>query len=687
MEKKRLALFGKDQPTAEYLHRTLEYLFEGVVEVIPYFMEYEKENLPQADITIPIVITTYSGFFNDARIIFPNSRIISGEKMLTGYNMEKIIMLPAGKKVLVVAKPKMVALETIENLLEVGISHLDYIPFAPGDIIPPGVDTAIAPGLLHHCPPEIPHRIDIGFRQFSIDTYSKLLRELELSSHYLDKINHQFKLPLVLSNNKLAENIEKVELYDQERELIINKIPDAILLASEERNIIFLNKEMEGVIRKTKDQLIGKKISEVIGPISNKKDLFYNLDEDVSAKIVINGREYVYNFTAMQQGKNRHYIFTFKLEKKLRGNQVNYQKYGHVAKYTFDDFWGESKKTLDLKARALSFAKNDMTILIHGESGSGKEILAQAIHNSSYRHDAPFLAVNFAAIPENLIEAELFGYEGGAFTGAKKEGRPGYFEIAAGGTIFIDEIGDMPLFLQSRLLRVLQEREIIRVGGSRVIPVNVRIIAATNVDLKQQVAQGKFRQDLYFRLNVLSLNPAPLREFKSNICNIARKYLRQKYAFSAQFSEQVESALTLYDWPGNVRELFNAADFIFYSSEGGQNIGMENIPAYITQEVQSSLALPESGENFPAPSVPVITREKIYCAILDILLAEKETAAGRNFIRSALKEKGLEISEHYLKAHLQEMKKAGLIQAGATRQGTRATEKGRLFAYSNRQQI
>lgn len=730
MDKKRLALFGKDRPTSEYLQRTLEYLFEGVVEVIPYFMEYEKESLPEADITIPVVITTYSSFFNDARIIFPNSKIINGEKMLTGFNMENIIMLPAGKKVLLVAKPKAVALETIENLLEFGMNHLEYIPFVPGDPIPPDVDTVISPGLLHYCPPELTNCIDIGCRQFSIDTYSKLLQELELDSHYLDKITPQFKLPLVLSNNKLAENMEKMKLYNQECELIINKIPDAILLASNDRSIIFLNKEMAGVIRKTKDQLIGQKTSEVIEPISNKEDLFYNLDPDVSAKIEINGREYIYSLTTMQQGKNKHYIFTFKLAKKTNANQINWQKYGHIAKYTFDDFWGESEKTLNLKARALSFAKNDMTILIYGESGTGKEILAQAMHNASFRKDAPFVAINFAAIPENLIEAELFGYEGGAFTGAKKEGKPGYFEIATGGTIFIDEIGDMPMFLQSRLLRVLQEREVIRVGGSHIIPVNVRIIAATNVDLKQQVINGKFRQDLYFRLNVLSLSPAPLREFKNNISNIARKYLRRKYAFTAMFSEEVESVLALYDWPGNVRELFNTSDFIFHSSEGKQDIDMNNIPPYIIQEVKTKLVLPEesiksnhsiftreeiysaildmlftgkeknNGNNFilNALSVlpekkpeclsstsPVFTREEIYCAILDVLLAKKEKTIGRNSILKILKNRGIDITEHYLKIQMGEMKKADLIQAGSTRQGTRVTEKGRLFVYNNKQ--
>ncbi len=728
MEKKRLAFLSKESAAAEFMVKMLDDIFEGEVVVKPFLVT------DKIDTSIPIVLTSHTSYYNDAKLLFPNSQIINGEKILTGFNLERVMMLPAGKRVLVVNTPRVSALGTIDNLIELGMTHLEYIPFVPGDLCPLGVDTAISPGLIHYCPPEILTRIDIGFRIFSLDAFNKLFQALDLSSHYLDKVKGLFNLSLSLSNYKLVENLEKVELYNRERELIINQIPDAVLFASADKKIIFLNKEMEGAIGRSKSQLVGKSVSEVICPISTGKDLLYYLDEDISAKITLDGREYLYSCTAMQEGKNKYYIFTFKLLKKLKALErsgINYKKYGHVARYTLDDFWGDSEYIADMKKHALLFAKNDMTILIAGESGTGKEILAQSIHNISGRRNAPFWAVNFAAIPENLIESELFGYEGGAFTGARREGKPGYFEMADGGTIFIDEIGDMPMFLQSRLLRVLQEREIIRVGGSHIIPVDIRVIAATNADLKQLVDEGKFRKDLYFRLNVLSINTIPLRQFKDSIDSIIEKYLALKYNFAVRLGRGVSNTLRLYDWPGNIRELSNVADYMFHTSEGKNDIGINHIPQYIVQEInknaaaaaeescparpadkdalgaaffdflQQKIKLPdekERGEKFFARFAPDKLQENVaraaaeaedngkkalYSAILTVLLEKGQHTGGRNFIKKALHEHGVETTEHYLKIALAEMKKAGLIQAGSTRQGTNATDKGRLFLYNN----
>jgi transcriptional regulator with PAS, ATPase and Fis domain len=464
-------------------------------------------------------------------------------------------------------------------------------------------------------------------------------------------------------------------MYDRERELIIDKIPDAILCASAEKKIIFLNKDMEAALCKPKDMLAGKSVSEVIRAISASSDLRYNLDEGVKARITLNGKEYFYSLAVIKNFDVQQYMFTFSPAKKIREipSEINYKKYGFVAKYTFDDFFGESEEIDALKTRARLFARNDMTILIFGESGTGKEILAQAIHNASQRHDSPFLAVNFAAFPESLVESELFGYEGGAFTGARKEGKPGYFEMANGGTIFIDEIGDMPLFMQTRLLRILQERELVKIGGTRVVPIDVRIVAATNVDLKQQILDKKFRQDLYFRLNVLSLGTIPLRQHKNSIDSIINTYFRNKYESSIRLDEAAARLLSLYDWPGNVRELLNAADYIFYSSEGRETIGVKYIPPYIVQEVNNKAAILQDNAK------PHLPRREFYGAILQILHTRREKPPGRNSMLTILEEKGLPITEHYLKIMLSEMQAEGFIESGSTRQGTHITEKGRMF--------
>jgi transcriptional regulator with PAS, ATPase and Fis domain len=234
---------------------------------------------------------------------------------------------------------------------------------------------------------------------------------------------------------------------------------------------------------------------------------------------------------------------------------------GRVAKYTFLDIETRSPQMQRALEEAKRFACFDSTILIQGETGVGKEYFAHAIHQAGIRRKGPFVAVNCAAIPENILESELFGYSEGAFTGAKKGGKMGLFEQAHGGTIFLDEIGEMSELLQARLLRVLQEHEVYRLGDDRIIPVNIRVIAATNRDLQRMVRERRFREDLYYRLDVLTLDIPPLRERTEDIAYFVRNFIRE---FSSQYRTAVDriepqamELLAGYDWPGNIRELHN----------------------------------------------------------------------------------------------------------------------------------
>ncbi|WP_334307544.1 sigma-54 interaction domain-containing protein [Paraclostridium sp. AKS81] len=206
------------------------------------------------------------------------------------------------------------------------------------------------------------------------------------------------------------------------------------------------------------------------------------------------------------------------------------------------------KKSKDLGKK---ISKSDYTVLITGESGTGKELMAQSIHNESLRSKQPFIAINCAAMPENLLESELFGYEEGAFTGALKGGKKGLFEQAHNGTIFLDEIGDMPIYLQTKLLRVLQENQVMRVGGESVIDIDVRVIAATNKNLLEMIRQEKFRADLYYRINVLPINIPSLRERKEDISMMLNYFMKKK----RHISDEAKEILNKYPWPGNIREL------------------------------------------------------------------------------------------------------------------------------------
>lgn len=257
-----------------------------------------------------------------------------------------------------------------------------------------------------------------------------------------------------------------------------------------------------------------------------------------------------------------------KLQEKEQKIRKNITKKPMVANYSFEDIIGTSKAIKETIKQARKFSAANASILIHGESGTGKELFAQSIHNASSRNMQPFVAVNCAALPESLIDSELFGYDEGSFTGAKKGGKVGLFELAHQGTIFLDEISELPIHLQSRLLRVIQEKEIVRIGGDQVIPINVRIIAASNKNLLDCVKEGTFREDLFFRISVLQLYLPPLRERKEDVTKLFHHFIKNKNHLPTRFEGIKLDLLTSYHWPGNVRELENVAERFLVLCQG-----------------------------------------------------------------------------------------------------------------------
>ena len=246
----------------------------------------------------------------------------------------------------------------------------------------------------------------------------------------------------------------------------------------------------------------------------------------------------------------------------------------------FNDIIGKSDIIQEKKRLAIQASRTDFSVLITGESGTGKEVFARAIHYTGARNHRPFVSVNCAAIPSELLESELFGYEEGAFTGAKKGGRKGKFIQADGGTIFLDEIGDMPMVMQAKLLRVLQEREVDMVGGSTPVPVDIRVISATRKNLEQMIREGTFREDLYYRLNVININLPPLRERREDIPLLVGYYmdkLNQEYKRNVSISKEVMHALCVHSWDGNVRELDNVIKGA-YAVCDGLEIVMSDLP-------------------------------------------------------------------------------------------------------------
>lgn len=316
---------------------------------------------------------------------------------------------------------------------------------------------------------------------------------------------------------------------------------------------------------------------------------------------------------------------------------------GHYAKYNFDDIEGISEIIKKQKAIASKLAKTDLVILIEGENGTGKELFASAIHKESERKKYPFVAVNFSALSEDLIESELFGYEEGAFTGAKKGGKIGLFEQANGGTIFLDEIGDISSKTQTRLLRVIQENEIMRVGGDRIIPIDVRIIAATNKNLRELVQNGSFREDLYYRLKMAVLSIPPLRERRVDIPSIINKIMVSS-GITSKINDDVIEVLSKLEWRGNVRELVNTIKYM---------------DAICEDNILKIGDIPED-----------ILEKKVYSIEQEILqsienLSKIGVIAGRDNIVKELTDRGIQISMYQVRKHIEILKNQREIESGS----------------------
>ncbi|MCM1990150.1 sigma-54-dependent Fis family transcriptional regulator [Oceanirhabdus seepicola] len=381
-----------------------------------------------------------------------------------------------------------------------------------------------------------------------------------------------------LSHEKLQKELVEAYLY---MDSIVNSISHGIVAVGMKGIIRHYNKTAQDMLhleeKKHEHININKIISvwpDIYEKISQGKSFMY---EDVSFN-----KNNKYNISANPIfNNNKELIGVVLIINEIHAVMKLVNKYSNmISKYTFDDLIYKSKIMKEIVEFSKGVADSPSTILIQGESGTGKEVLAQAIHNHSSRANNPFIVINCGAIPKNLIESELFGYEEGAFTGAKRGGRPGKFELANGGTLFLDEIGEMPLDMQVNLLRVLQEAYINRVGGDKYIPIDVKIIAATNKNLIEEVNKGTFREDLYYRLSVIPIMMPPLRERKADLQPLIEHFLRIKARklnkMIPYISQEHLDEIYSYEWKGNVRELENYIENIV-NLDGKSTIKIKNI--------------------------------------------------------------------------------------------------------------
>ncbi|EPC5601780.1 sigma 54-interacting transcriptional regulator [Edwardsiella piscicida] len=342
---------------------------------------------------------------------------------------------------------------------------------------------------------------------------------------------------------------------------MLSTIAEALIVTDDQDRIIQVNPAALKILQCEVSEVMGLEIRSLI-PDSQTQDVLRSQQSQLGQVLEVKGETFVANrVPIISQGRSLGVVCTLSASRLIRHAEHRLRekerlRQGFVARYNIDDILTSSPKMQALKTLVLHYAATQANVLIQGESGTGKELFAQSIHRNSSRSHRPFVAINCAAIPENLLESELFGYVDGAFTGATRKGKAGLFELAHGGTLFLDEIGELPLNMQTKLLRVLQEKEIMRIGSNEVVPVDVRIITATNQDLQELIGERLFRNDLYYRLNTLHIQIPPLRSRDDDLCFLGRRFLQEMECSLAEPQEKaLLVALCRHPFNGNVREL------------------------------------------------------------------------------------------------------------------------------------
>lgn len=616
---------------------------------------------------------------------YPKEKVIFAKRDIAlPVFFERVFLLPKNKKVLVINETRDGTLDTIQNLVNIGVDYLEFKPYWQDCNleVDSDIDTAISPGMLHICPPNIKAKIDIGMRQLSISIFIKILQDLDLDLSYTEKFLSYNKAVLVNAYKRLSEQYTHKEELRLSLESILDNINEAII-SVENANIYECNPAAEKLLGFSKNEVLHKDINLVMG--SDFWSSCVDGNETDDNVFLFNKKKLYVTYISFKTTSEKKGIFTFKETSEIEKLEVNVRKIlykkdsGYIAKYSFQDIIAKSESIKKLITTANSMAIFDSSILITGESGTGKELFAQSIHNASDRKNYPFVAVNFGAIPDNLVESELFGYEEGAFTGAKRSGKKGLFELAHNGTIFLDEIGNSSTWIQSRLLRVLEEKELMRLGDTKIIPINVRVIVATNKNLKELIGKGLFREDLYYRLNVFPLRIPPLRERKECIFPIITSFL-SKNKINKTFSDEACECIMNYSWPGNIRELKNMVDYIIIQ-RNKTIVNLADLP-YDMQTVVSESSMPIEND------MELNLRQLESCFDLNLIrimlfLFKRNTSLiskmGRNRMLAELASQGIILSDAKIRTIINHLEAYDLIEKGKTKQGTIISSKGELI--------
>jgi transcriptional regulator with PAS, ATPase and Fis domain len=677
---KEIAIFTYSEEAANIYYDELYKLLKSKIKLTKYSVEKNTiDHHIGADL---LLIASYDLYGliekyvpDEAQVMIPNRTILKS-------SFQQIQNLPAGTKALLVNAHFEFAVQSVEQIYQFGARHIELIPYSPYFEAKDDITVAITPGETQNVPKWVKKVINIGHRVIDISTIVNILicfniEELfntrEMKAYYTKIIPYN-------ANPRFINRIHQFNLNDY----FIANYRRGIIGFQPNGKILIYNSVAEKILGHKKKSVLGKNVFSLF-PEPIIRETIKNLKPQQKKQIKINGQDLLVdvNVESVMLTKVCYLVF-----ERIRESAIqipNYKKqaigHGYVAKYHFKDIITQNEEFINLKRIARLNSAFDSSILILGESGTGKELFAQAIHNASERRDHPFVAINCAAVSENLLESELFGYDEGAFTGARRGGKKGLFELAHSGTLFLDEIGEMKGHLQARLLRVLQEKEITHIGGNMVISVDVRVIAATNCDITQLIRNGSFRKDLYYRLNVITLKLPGLRERLEDIPILIEAFKKE---MKANFTMQpdVIKAFQTYGWEGNVRELRNYIEY--FKNLQKSCIGVNDIP-FLQNRSSANAAIDHKDRDLFGSYIKKLgdsLPEAVF--ILDVLEQARmgKKRLGRRSIAELSHEKFQYLSEMKIRSLLSQLGSIGLIMILKGRGGTQITEEGIRFLHN-----
>ncbi|MDU4856349.1 MAG: sigma 54-interacting transcriptional regulator, partial [Clostridioides difficile] len=620
--KKSVALVNDSRKDLiDFLENNLKLVFGDSININRYFInEINDNDIINDDVILVMSVERLDKIINN---ILDKKKVIVVRRTFREDKIYNLLSLPQGTNVLIVNDSDETTLETISLFYKIGVTNIRPIPYM-NDNNYKNIKIAITPGVPEKVPSFISDIFDLGHRYIDISTFIEIINLLQIDSKEIQSNLVKYSEEIISLDTGIKDKYKELFLKIEELDTILNLSKDGILFTSKDGEINTYNSKVKDILDINED-IYGKYIEDIF--VDSLKVLLS--EKEILDKVVVFNKKYINvnkkNIYNRDEKMGTYYsLQEITYIKKLEQNLTKkLREKGQIAKYTFKDIKTNSPKMFECIDLAKKVSKSDLSILIRGESGTGKELIAQSIHNNSNRKNQPFIAVNCAAVPENLLESQLFGYDKGTFTGGLKDGKQGLFELANNGTIFLDELGDMPLELQTKLLRVLQEKQIMPVGSHNVINIDVRIISATNKNLEQMIDNSQFREDLYYRLNTIPINIPPLRERKEDILIIMEDLINKKLVITPEAKKLIQN----YMWKGNIRELQNVTSYL--------NIMCEDI--VLEKDLPPNL---RSSDN-KNTSLKLKYSKNDILNILEILILNKESdvGIGRGLILKALLDK------------------------------------------------